>query len=218
MLSSVIQSCCHRQFAGAAPDPESIPYGKDKPAFSAILVNICAHSHRCASVCACISDAHIQTVTDRARERERESRMICGSPMLWCFAHSGASKNRKLQLIGKITCAVLKNRISTLLSLHRVSKSHVCLVHKIQVLRCCFSDSHTRKIPASKSKIVCIFRDRKNRDSQRCDRILRFFLRPEIGQFLLNYTKGLETKENIHWRKQRPEIADFCPLSWSNVS
>ena len=55
----------------------------------------------------------------------------------------------------------------------------------------------------------------------------------EIGQFsphfgaisLLNYTENMENKEKstgenppqIQWR-QRPEIADFCPLSWSNVS
>ena len=69
--------------------------------------------------------------------------------------------------------------------------------------------------------------------SQRRDRILRFFLRPEIGQFsphfgaisLLNCTVNLEKRgenplEKIkknQWRR-RPELADFCPLSWSNVS
>ena len=45
--------------------------------------------------------------------------------------------------------------------------------------------------------------DRKNYDSHRHDRILRIFLRPEIGPFsphhgaipLLNYTKNLEKKE-----------------------
>ena len=73
----------------------------------------------------------------------------------------------------------------------------------------------------------------KNHDSHRRDRILRFFLRPEIGQFsphfgaisLLNYTENLETRgknprekiQKIQWRR-RPEIADFCPLSWSNAS
>ena len=76
-------------------------------------------------------------------------------------------------------------------------------------------------------------RDQTNHDSQRHDRFLRFFLRLEIGQFsphfgamsLLNYTGNLEKREKIHWRKfkkfqwrRRPEIADFCPLSWSNVS
>ena len=47
------------------------------------------------------------------------------------------------------------------------------------------------------------YRDRKNYDSQRRDRILRLFLRPEIGQFsphfgaisLLNCTQDLEKKE-----------------------
>ena len=73
----------------------------------------------------------------------------------------------------------------------------------------------------------------KKHDSHRCDRILRFFLRLEIGQVsphfgaisLLNYIVNLEKREKIHWRKlkkipcrRRPEIADFCPLSWSNVS
>ena len=71
----------------------------------------------------------------------------------------------------------------------------------------------------------------KNHDSQRRDRIPRFFLHPEIGQFsphlgpisLLNCTENLERK--AQWRKLKkskrrnvPEIADFCPLSWSNVS
>ena len=63
--------------------------------------------------------------------------------------------------------------------------------------------------------------------------ILRLFLRPENGQFsphfgaisLLNCKENLEKKEKnplekiqkIQWRNF-PEIADFCPLSWSNVS
>ena len=50
---------------------------------------------------------------------------------------------------------------------------------------------------------VGFLRDRKNHDSQRRDRILRFFLRPEIGQFfprfgaisLLHNTEKLEEKE-----------------------
>ena len=46
---------------------------------------------------------------------------------------------------------------------------------------------------------ICVTRDRKNHDSQRRDRILRFLLK------------------NIQWRR-RPEIADFCPLSWPNAS
>ena len=37
------------------------------------------------------------------------------------------------------------------------------------------------------------------------------------GLVLLNYTENLEKKQKIQWRR-RPEIADFCPLSWSNVS
>ena len=42
------------------------------------------------------------------------------------------------------------------------------------------------------------------------------------GLVLLNYTENLEKKqknpvESLQWRR-RPEIADFCPLSWSNVS
>ena len=42
------------------------------------------------------------------------------------------------------------------------------------------------------------------------------------GLVLLNYTENLEQKkenpvESLQWRR-RPEIADFCPLSWSNVS
>ena len=68
-------------------------------------------------------------------------------------------------------------------------------------------------------------RDRKNHDSQRRDRILRFFLRPGIGQFSphfgavssLSYTVNLEKGKKMHWRKlkkiqwrRRPEIADFA--------
>ena len=60
------------------------------------------------------------------------------------------------------------------------------------------------------------------------------FLHPEIGQFsphlgaisLLNYTENLERKRKKHplekiqkiQRRRRPDIADFCPLSWSNAS
>ena len=50
----------------------------------------------------------------------------------------------------------------------------------------------------------------KNHDSQRRDRILRFFLRPEIGQLsshtqthtisLLTCTENLENRRKIHWR------------------
>ena len=68
----------------------------------------------------------------------------------------------------------------------------------------------------------------KSHDSQRRDRNLRFFLRPEIGRFsphfgaisLLIYTENLEKKgKKIHWRKFKeiqwrrcPEIADFLSL------
>ena len=80
-------------------------------------------------------------------------------------------------------------------------------------------------------------RDRKTRDSQRResrDRILCFFSPPGNraifstfwGDFLTKlHSKPGEKGKKIHWRKfkkvqwrQRPEIADFCPLSWSNVS
>ena len=52
-----------------------------------------------------------------------------------------------------------------------------------------------------------------NHDSQRRDRILRNFLRPEIGQFsphfgamsLLKYTVNLEKRGKIHWRKFKKE-------------
>ena len=77
-------------------------------------------------------------------------------------------------------------------------------------------------------------RDRKNHDSQRRDRILCFFLRPEIGQvsphfggdFLTElHSEPGEKGEETLWRKlnksqwrRHPEITDFCPLSWSNAS
>ena len=81
-------------------------------------------------------------------------------------------------------------------------------------------------------------RDQKRHDSQRHDRILRFSLRPEIGQVsphfgaicLLNCDllaklhrklgeKGKNTGETqkSQWRRH-PEIADFCPLSWTSAS
>ena len=78
------------------------------------------------------------------------------------------------------------------------------------------------------SKKVAFCRGRfrpKNHDSQRRDRILRFYLHSEIGQFsphvgansLLNFIEALEKKEKnqleklqkIQWRRS-PEIADFC--------
>ena len=83
------------------------------------------------------------------------------------------------------------------------------------------------------STVTFIIQDRKNRDSQRRHRILRFFLAQKSGNLLhifgagslLDCTDNLEKKKNIYWRKfkkfQRrnvPEIADFCPLSWSNSS
>ena len=60
----------------------------------------------------------------------------------------------------------------------------------------------------------------------RRDRILYFFLRPEIGQFsphfgsisLLNYTEDpLEKIQKLQWR-DFPKIADLCRLSWSDAS
>ena len=66
----------------------------------------------------------------------------------------------------------------------------------------------------------------KNHDSQTRDRILCDFLRPEIVRFsphfrmisLLDCTENLEHMEKLHiqWRRRR-EVADFCPLSRSNV-
>ena len=85
----------------------------------------------------------------------------------------------------------------------------------------------------SKSQWKHTYLGTKIHHSQRRDRILLFFLRPEIGQFsphfsaisLLHCTVNPETLkkyplekiQEIQWRR-RPEIADFCPLSWSNVS
>ena len=86
---------------------------------------------------------------------------------------------------------------------------------------------------ATFSRVGCLTRNisgQKKHDSQRRDRVLRFFLRPEIGQFsphlgLLRYTENRRKRNKIHWRKfqniqwrRRPEIADFCPLSLSNTS
>ena len=60
----------------------------------------------------------------------------------------------------------------------------------------------------------------KNHDSQRRDRILRFFLLPEIGQFsphfgaisLLNYTVNLEKRERkVRWRKFKKSSGDGAP-------
>ena len=76
-------------------------------------------------------------------------RIGCGSPMLWCFAPSVASKIRKLRLIGKWNRKIGKSDFP---SLYRVSKSRVCLICKIQVPRCWFSESYTGKIPASKNQ------------------------------------------------------------------
>ena len=58
-------------------------------------------------------------------------------------------------------------------------------------------------IVRGKDDEVALFGSEKNHDSHRRDRILRFFLRPEIGQFaphfgaisLLNYTVSLEKRE-----------------------
>ena len=69
-----------------------------------------------------------------------------------------------------------------------------------------------------------------NHDSQRRDSVLRFFLRRAIfatfwGDSLLHIAQKSRRKrrkihekiQKIQWRR-RPEIADFCPLSWSNAS
>ena len=75
-------------------------------------------------------------------------------------------------------------------------------------------------------------RDRKDHDSQRRDRILRFsppgnraIFSTFWGDFLTksNSTPGekgknpLEKIQKIQWRRH-PETAHFCPLSWSNAS
>ena len=69
----------------------------------------------------------------------------------------------------------------------------------------------------------------KNHDSHRRDRILRDFLHWIFATFS-RFSGALLTKlqikpgeraknpvESLQWRR-RPEIADFCPLSWSNWS
>ena len=85
--------------------------------------------------------------------------------------------------------------------------------------------------PVIQAKNILIGTEKKTMTARR-DRTLRVFLRPEIGRFSvhfgaipLSYTEDLEKKEKIHWRKlpkiqwrRRPEIADLCPLSWSNAS
>ena len=65
-------------------------------------------------------------------------------------------------------------------------------------------------------------RDQKNHDSQRRDKILRFFLRPEIGQFLqifgaislLTHTlkPGEEGKNPLEWRRRAPRTCRFLCL------
>ena len=77
------------------------------------------------------------------------------------------------------------------------------------------------------NNLIATFRTEKTMTDRR-DKILRFFLCLEIGQFsphlgaisLFNYTEDLERREKLHWRKfqkiqwrQLPEIVDFCPLS-----
>ena len=62
-------------------------------------------------------------------------------------------------------------------------------------------------------------RDRKSHGSQRCDRILRSFLRPVVGQFsphfgaisLLSYTENLQRNEKIHGRKFQNSSGDGAP-------
>ena len=54
----------------------------------------------------------------------------------------------------------------------------------------------------------------KDHDSQRSDRIPRFFLGPKIGQFSphfeaifsLNYAENLEKKQKIHWRNKKKPV------------
>ena len=70
---------------------------------------------------------------------------------------------------------------------------------------------------------------KKNHDSHRRDRIRRDFLHWIFRYFLqilgarltkLHREPGEKAKnpvESLQWRR-RSEIADFCPLSWSNVS
>ena len=72
------------------------------------------------------------------------------------------------------------------------------------------------------------FQGRKNRDSHRRDRIwcdflhwiFRYFLQILGGSSYQNahkyWRKSKKSVESLQWRR-RPEIADFCPLSWSNV-
>ena len=57
-------------------------------------------------------------------------------------------------------------------------------------------------------------------DSQRRDGILHFFLRLEVRQFSPHFgaVSLLDCTVNLEKRGWRPEIADFCPLSWSNAS
>ena len=79
------------------------------------------------------------------------------------------------------------------------------------------------------------YRDRKKKkhDNQSARISTPFFSAGKSGNFLhvwadflTNYTENLERKgkitgenfpPNIQWRRH-PEIADFCPLSWPNVS
>ena len=73
-----------------------------------------------------------------------------------------------------------------------------------------------------------INRDRKNHDSQTFDRILRFFSAWKSGNFLhilgrfltnLHRKPGEKRKKSAGEHSKDPmEIADFCPLSWSNAS
>ena len=70
-----------------------------------------------------------------------------------------------------------------------------------------------------------MFGGQENHDSHRRDRILRFFLRPEIGQFfphfgaisLLNYTVNLEKRENNPLENAKKSSGDGAPKSQISV-
>ena len=55
-------------------------------------------------------------------------------------------------------------------------------------------------------------RDRKNHDSQRRDRILRFFLRPEVGQFCGHFLTKLHSKPGVISSGCRPFLGFLNPI------
>ena len=100
------------------------------------------------------------------------------------------------------------------------------------VMRALWSDRQncSHNVSQKFERIRPLSQSRKNHDSHRRDRIwrdflhwiFRYFLHFFWGLVLLNCTEILEKKqknpvESLQWRR-RPEIADFCPLSWSNLS